>query len=402
MAAILGLLICGHSGFTQPPFVLPTTEQLRFVGPNAATTSPAEASAPASVNGNSIPESRPVLAPPAAAEDDAVVENMRAGELVAIVGNQHVLAGDLLTFIQPYLDANSGKITPEQETQLLRQVLVKYVEIKATYQEFFRDMAGNKPPKEVADMEKKIKTKAREMFYEKQAPTLFAQYKVDDLAALERKLREKSSSLHAVERQFIEQILSNELIRKYVPKDFDFGRDELLARYNADAEKWNVAGKARWRELCVRFSKHDPVEAEKLIVAMWNEVVFGGKPFEEVARDSSEGFTADKGGFHDWTTQGSLKSVELDQAIFTYEPNRISPIIKDELGLHVIEVLERVDAHVKTFAEAQPEIKKQLTNEKRSQLNDEFMTKVMAKTPIWTLWPEDIPGSRPLSDVIGN
>jgi PPIC-type PPIASE domain len=325
----------------------------------------------------------------------------QGGELVAIVGNQHILAGDMKVFIQTYLDANRGKITPEQEMELIRQVLVKYVEIKATYIEFFHDMAGNKPPKEVADMEKKIRTKAAQMFYEKQVPRLMNQNKVNDEVALELKLREKSSSLQTMRSQFIEQVLSNELVRKYVPDEFDFSREELLNRYNADAEKWNVPARARWRELCIRFSKHDRAEAEQMINSMGREVYFGGKPFEAVAKDSSEGFTAGEGGAYDWTNQGSLKSKALDAAIFTYELRKLSPVIEDEIGFHIIEVLERELAHTKSFPDAQPEIKKQLSEEKRSKLTDDFFKKVMAKTPIWTRWPEDISGSRPLSDVIG-
>ena len=38
---------------------------------------------------------------------------------------------------------------------------------------------------------------------------------------------------------------------------------------------------------------------------MGNDVL-NGRPFEEVAKESSEGPTAYNGGLYDWTTQGSL------------------------------------------------------------------------------------------------
>ncbi|MEZ6079527.1 MAG: peptidylprolyl isomerase [Pirellulaceae bacterium] len=64
----------------------------------------------------------------------------------------------------------------------------------------------------------------------------------------------------------------------------------------------------------MRFDKHATrEEAEARIRELGNEVFFG-KPFEAVAKQSSEGYTASDGGVYDWTTQGSLKSKELDHA----------------------------------------------------------------------------------------
>ncbi len=38
---------------------------------------------------------------------------------------------------------------------------------------------------------------------------------------------------------------------------------------------------------------------------------------------------------------------------------------------------------------------------KRKKLAEEYRKKVMDHAVIWTLWPEDIPGSRSLRDSIG-
>jgi hypothetical protein len=337
---------------------------------------------------------------------DSTAQEFDQGDLIAVVGTEHILAGDMMIFIEPIIEQNRSRITPAQEKQLratlIRQVLSQYVQIKALYQEFFRDMAGTKPPKEIESMKEQVTTKAGQIFFEKQVPQMMKKYKVNDAAALDKALREKSMSVSAYRTQFIERILSSELERKYVPEEYEFSREELLAYYHAHPEEWTVNGRARWRELCVRFNKHPREEAEKLIRDMGNQVYLGGKPFEAVAKEMSEGFTASAGGVFDWTTQGSLKSTALDTAIFSLPLRRLSLVIEDDAGFHIIEVLEREDGHTKSFDLAQVDIRKKLSEEKRSKLLKEFHNKVMARTPIWTKWPEDIPGSRDISEALGN
>lgn len=338
--------------------------------------------------------------------DQASFREFDAGELVAVVGTEHVLAGDMMVFIEPILEKNRDKMTPEQEKQvkakLIRDVLAQYVEIKALYQEFFRDMVGNKSPKEVEEMQAKVTMKAAQIFHDKQIPVMMKKYKVDDLAALERKLHEHSLSISTLKNQFTERVLSSELERKYVPDEYEFSREELWAYYQEHDSEWNVTSRARYRELCVRFSKHSREEAEAIIKDLGNQVYLGGTPFEAVAKQRSEGATASQGGVYDWINQGSLKSAAIDQAVFSLPLRRLSQVIESEYGFHIIEVLERELGHKKTFDAVQPEIRKKLSNEKQSKLLDEFHKKIMARTSIWTLWPQDIPNSRALSEALGD
>lgn len=332
-----------------------------------------------------------------------------AGELIAVVGTEHILAGDMAVFVEPVIEKNRDRISSTEEenkirNQLTRQALPQYVEIKALYQEFFRDMVGTAPPKDLDEMKKKVTSKAGRLFFEKQVPTMMERYEVTSLRDLEQKLSEKSLSLMTARNQFIEQVLSSELERKFVPNKFEVSRDELLAAYRDPEQesKWNVPARAKWRQLTIRFDKHENREVvDQLIRNLGNQVYLGGKPFEAVAKQSSEGFTAEDGGIYDWTTQGSLKSKPLDAAIFNLPLNRLSQVISDDIGLHIIEVLEREDGHVMDFTEAQVELRESLSEEKRIKETIAFRKKVMDRTSVWTIWPEDIPGSRPLSDALG-
>ncbi len=335
-----------------------------------------------------------------------------AARLIAVVGTEHVLAGDLAGFVEPIIEANRDRF-PDKRTedqvrqQLTRQVLKQYIVIKALFQEFFHDTAGNAAPEEIEAMKKQVGTRASKIFHERQVPALMKQNGVNSLRDLELKLREKSMSLATMKRQFIEQAIAQELERKYVPNEFEVSLDELWNYYQSHSQEWFVPAKARWRQLTIRFDRHaSRAEVEQRIKELGNQVYLGGLPFEAAARQYSEGYTADQGGVYDWTRKGSLKSQPLDAAIFSIPLGRLSQVIEDDVGMHIIEVLERVPEHHTPFEEAQAEIRRKLSEEKRSKALQEFHKKVLGRTPVWSLWPEDLqaicPHVRPLAEAGGH
>lgn len=345
--------------------------------------------------------------------EPAAHKPLESGKLIAVVGDAHVLAGDMAHFIDPIIEENRDRLRSSSDEeklrlQLTRQILKQYIEIKAMYQEFFRDLVGTAPPEEIAEMKKQVVTRAARIFFEKQVPNLLKQHKAVDYRDLQEKLAAKSLSLVTMRSQFIEQVLSQEFERKYVPADFEVTREELLDYYREHRSEWNVLPKARWRQLTIRFDKHDGNRAlvEATIKELGNQVYLGGKPFDAVARESSEGYTASEGGVYDWTRQGSLKSKPIDAAIFNIPLKKLSRVITDDIGMHIIEVLEREEGFTKEFTEAQAEIREILSKQKRDEATKKLRAKVLARTPIWSRWPEDlkskVPHVRPLSEAIGD
>ncbi|GAB5406676.1 MAG: hypothetical protein Aurels2KO_49070 [Aureliella sp.] len=331
-----------------------------------------------------------------------------AGQLIAVVGKEHILAGDMSVFVEPVIQQNKDRIdTPEKEAmaraQLTRQVLKEYISIKANYQEFFRDAVGTKPPDEIIAVKEKIIPTASKAFYKMQVPTLLKKYDVVSIAELQKKLAEKSLSLETMRKQFIEQALGGEYERKYIPQKFDVDHFELLEYYREHEGDWNIPARAKWRQITIRFDKHDRATARALIDNLLQQIYLGGKSFAEVAKQDSEGYTAQDGGLYEWTTKGSLKSKSLDAAVFSLPTRQLSAVIEDEIGYHIIEVLEREDEHVKDFASAQVEIRKLIVEQKRKEARDKLREKVLARTAIWTRWPEDLPGLplvRPLDEAL--
>ncbi|MEZ6079528.1 MAG: hypothetical protein R3C56_28820 [Pirellulaceae bacterium] len=81
-----------------------------------------------------------------------------------MVGYEHILAGDMAVFVEPIIEQNRSQDSNwrrrEENSQSTDSPgLRQYVEIKAIYQEFFRDMVGTVPPKELAETKKKVITR---------------------------------------------------------------------------------------------------------------------------------------------------------------------------------------------------------------------------------------------------
>jgi hypothetical protein len=196
-------------------------------------------------------------------------------------------------------------------------------------------------------------------------------------------------------------MMAQEALRKHVPKTFEITATEMRDRYSEKIADWKRPAKAKFRILSAQFSKTDSRdEAWKMIVEMGNEALTGGN-FEAVARQKSHGSHAVDGGRYDWTTQGSLKSTQVDAVVFEIPLRRLSQIFEDDDGFHIVEVLDREAERTVPFEEAQDEIRESLIEFRRQQSQEKLLEKLQSRTAIWSKWPKDIPNAQPLESYNG-
>ncbi len=324
-------------------------------------------------------------------------KRFEAAGVVAIVGSEYVLIGDL---VDPK-KATAEVVDTLRFQQSLRRALVECVTRKVLAQNYLNDMLTGKAMKDRNAAHKTLDMKINQMFQEKIIPEQMVKMNCNDLNELEAALEKMGVSYHALRREFKEVTLAQESIRSNVKEKPQIELTQLRDHYHDHLGDWQRPARARFRQLTAGYSKYkDKQAAYEAIVAMGNDVVLGGTSFAAVAKKSSTGFRADEGGYHDWTIKGALKSKILDEAIFSIQVGGLSQIIEDSDGFHIIEVVEREPEFTVPFVKAQSEITKSLSKEMVDKQRKEFITKIREKTPIWTRWPDDIPGSKPLSDVI--
>lgn len=150
----------------------------------------------------------------------------------------------------------------------------------------------------------------------------------------------------------------------------------MIAIYQAHLKEYEFPAKTRFEQLTVRITPEQSREqAWQKLAGMGNRVI-NGEPFSDVAKAFSEGLTASGGGTYDWTIKGSLVSKAVDESIFTLPVGTLSSILDDGAVLHIVRVIERVEAGRVPFVEAQVGIKETLREQRRADRFDEYLTRL--------------------------
>lgn len=328
----------------------------------------------------------------------------RPGERLAVVGDQYILAGDLYPMVNQYMEKLLGNLTAEQREQITPEqldeqrevVLGKYLELTVEQKLLFVDFrryAHKNARDKFQEMFTDIQKKVEQEFEKSQIDQLMSVMEVTNRAQLDGKLRSYGSSLEDRKRIFLEQALGQEMLKRSTQQLPEITYVDLRNRYQADIEKYQIPAKAKWEQLSVLFDQFPSRElAWNALAEMGNRVRFGAS-LAQVATQSSQEPAAPRGGFHDWTSQGSLVSDEIDASIFSLPLNALSPIIEDRVGYHIIRVLDRREAGFVPFAEAQEEIEKTLRDERKEKQRTEYLARLRREIPVWTVF--DPPASDP-------
>lgn len=325
--------------------------------------------------------------------------------VIAVVGQSPILLGDVAPRVNARISevlAQAGdKKLPEDQlhfarVNMTRGLLAQAIQNKMMRESFLIDQVGTAAADKRAEADAKLTSRARQMFFESEVPELKKQYKTEDLRELDKQLRAKGTSLASRQREFVDMMLGHLYIRSKVDRDPDVSISEIAEYYHANEMDYQRPTRARWEQLTVlheRFGSRE--EALEAISEMGREAYFGGN-LQAVARQKSQEPFASKGGLHEWTAKGSLASEKLDQQIFSIPLNAMSEIIEDESGLHIIRVLERQEAGMVSLSEVQDEIRGKIREQKISKAQRKLMEDIQVRIPVWSLFPTDSPGAKPL------
>jgi parvulin-like peptidyl-prolyl isomerase len=365
------------------------------------------------------PIKEPLFTPPA---PDVRRENwetpLEEGELVARVGDQIILYGEVAPMVNqvlnPHLENAKNQFDREeilsQRDALTEQIVRQIVETKLLYYEFLREI----PREKLEEIKKNIKTQVSARFEANLAQArqevaaakkselekvlrkdpvlmrlalLMNEQQLETPAELDAALRQQGTSLERQIAFFTEYHLGQETIRKQINFKPEVSHQEMLDFYRQHADKFTVPAKARFEILTVYYQNFPSRQAaEQALAEMGNAVYLGGASFAAVAQKSSQEPGAAKGGQYDWTTKGSLASEVIDQAIFTLPPGKLSQILYDERGCHIVRVRERSEAGQIPFTDAQKKIKEAIVAEREAQYKS--TSSLRNGTPVWTVFDD--------------
>ena len=340
--------------------------------------------------------------PPPGAGSPADIPGMQSVEMamvVARVGPEVVLAGDLMTpAATEWLAKVSPNLKPEQiqelKLQIYQQVLAPHIESLLVYVDACRTIPAERLPE--------IKAKVDEAFDREQLPQMVKAAGAASLQEYEHQIRSQGQSLDRMRKMFFERALAQEWLQQNASSAGEIPHAEMIAWYQNHLSDYEFEARARFEQLTVKITPDQPRDiAWNRLAAMGNEVL-QGQPLAEVAKAGSEGPTARTGGQYDWTTQGSLVSKVIDEAIFSLPVGELSAILDDGDALHIIRVVERNEAGRTPFVDAQVAIREELRRQRQTRAQEEYLSRLRDRTPVWTMFDEHagaagIAGRRPTS-----
>ena len=318
------------------------------------------------------------------------VQSLEECEVIAKIDGQVIQACEVLWQVKMVMEKNRSRIPPEQEEEvyqtLMQQQITTLVDTKILYADFLRNV-----PKQNLHA---IQDKLSEPFEEQQLPRLIKQFNATDVDDLQLKLVNLGTSLNDLKQAFLEQTIAHEWMRASIEFNDEVTHDEMLAYYREHLAEYEYPTQVRWEELMVqrnRFTNRG--KAITAICEMGNQAyqaaVAGkltGPIFTEIAQAKSHGWTAKKGGLHDWTTQGALKTTAIDQALFTLQIGQLSNLIESSTGFHIVRVLERKQAGCQPFREVQFDIVKDIQQARYRMTIDNHLEKIRSHAQIWTVY----------------
>ncbi len=325
-------------------------------------------------------------------------QSLEMAMVVARVGPEVVLESDLLTpKALEWLEQVGPGVPPEDlrrlRLQICQQVLPQHVETLLVYVDALREIPEDKIPE--------IRKNVDKAFDEQFLPKLMQESGAANSLEYEQRLRAKGQSLDRMRKMFFERGLAQEWLRKNTKNDDEIAHADMIAYYQNHLADYEFPARARFEALTVKVKPgRSRKQSWDLLAAMGNEVL-AGKSLADVAKARSEGPTAPQGGSFDWTSQGSLASKKLDEAIFSLPVGQLSAIIEDEASpnladqgaVHIVRVLERKEAGRTPFLEAQVGIRQTLVTDRQRKATDDYLRKLRDRTPVWSVFDGDQPGT---------
>ena len=158
------------------------------------------------------------------------------------------------------------------------------------------------------------------------------------------------------------------------------GDDALRAYYNSHIDEYKVENRAHVEHIL--FKTVGKTDAEIAETRQKAEDVLkkakSGANFEDLAKKFSEDDgTKPKGGDLGWIVEGQTVP-EFQQAAFTLPKGSISDLVKTQYGFHIIKVLDREQAHTKSFDEVRSSIEPTVLDEKVSAAANDISEKMAA------------------------
>ena len=202
----------------------------------------------------------------------------------------------------------------------------------------------------------------------------------DLLKALDR----DGITLEAYRKGMRDQLIRIRLVQREIKSKVAVSDEEIGEYYRKHREDYEGKEAVRIKQILLLLPKDaDPVVREKLRndAGAIHKRLLDGEPFEVISANHSQGPAASAGGDIGFIEKGMMLP-EVESVAFDLPLNQISPVIESPAGFHIILVIDRRGAGLKSIASVREEVREKLDMEKVEKKFEEWLRALRMKSYI--------------------
>ncbi len=163
------------------------------------------------------------------------------------------------------------------------------------------------------------------------------------------------------EDDFREQLVEHARLEKFLEQEYDLGIDEeeLRQMFEQFKHQFEQGDQVHARHILVKVDQDADdeavAEAEARAASIAEQAQADDADFEELAREYSEGPTADRGGDLGFFSRQDMVPAFSDAA-FSMEAGDVSEPVRSPFGFHVIQVVDTKEGQEADFDEVRPQL----------------------------------------------
>ncbi len=185
---------------------------------------------------------------------------------------------------------------------------------------------------------------------------------IPTLETFEQALRQRGTNLQEFRGSLRENMVIQWLIQQSVYSKLTLLTAEVEAYYNSNQDQFTEPAEVELQEIVVLNEGRDQQEARRIAEQALSRLR-DGAPFEEVAREVSEGATAARGGAIGTFKTGTLAAATED-VVFELEEGEISGLIETNYGFQIAKVVKKSAPRVRPLEEVRPSVQQILYQRK--------------------------------------
>ncbi len=287
------------------------------------------------------------------------------GKVAATVNGVPIFCDDVLRGIPDEYARNlaqiergavEGKVPPEEFRKYRRQVIEHFLKEHIQQELLLQALKLRLRPEQMHGLTKQLD----KIFDTEDLPLAMKKAEVSTAAELEQKLAAQGSSIESLRVNSRNRQLAQQYLGKEAALNIGYDRPDIRKYYEEHKQNYFVVAEAKWEQIQLKFVKNGGKEGALKKAEEVRKRLDDGEVFAVVAEKCSNGPTAANGGLWPRTKPGSIKSKEIDTALFEMPVGEISGPIETETSIDIIRVIDRSPAHYQLFEDVQEDIKNQL------------------------------------------